>query len=493
MSLQRVALIGKSPSRSFGDVCATVSGMAPANNTIPTIEANNCVELIMRCPYLGTLHAAPLRLRSRIPTNLPEKGLKIIVPAMSAVSLRYAFMVCPVRLRRQSSLPQAGGRTVLAARAQMAVPRPAVVANSRPLTRQERSCGRYGRTAESGPFSDIRRECLTRFAGMRSCSGDWPGAKSLPAIAPRSRTMNASPRWKRRPQGSTWGDFGSDDELGRLNLLTPEKVKQGVAEVREGLSFCLSLPLDYPGGNLLNPRRHPPVLRPTLRSKRPNMNYRLAFDDPNLTDVVSDDVAILHLQYSTQWDSLAHVGSLFDADGDEIPEPVYYNGYRADEHIVGPADVKDAGGIDLVEAKSTSQARALGVENMAQKCVQGRGVMIDLHAHVGRERALIGYDELMRVLDHDKVEVEPGDMVLLIADNYAVEAFPSVPHAGCCAALPLHEHCLFKLGVNLGELWLLSPLARWLREHQRYRFLLTAPPLRLPGAVGSPATPVATV
>src|SRR5438876_4775038 len=232
MSLQRVALIGKSPSRSFGDVCATVSGMAPANNTIPTIEANNCVELIMRCPYLGTLHAAPLRLRSRIPTNLPEKGLKIIVPAMSAVSLRYAFMVCPVRLRRQSSLPQAGGRTVLAARAQMAVPRPAVVANSRPLTRQERSCGRYGRTAESGPFSDIRRECLTRFAGMRSCSGDWPGAKSLPAIAPRSRTMNASPRWKRRPEGSTWGDFGPDDQLGRLNLLTPEKVKQGVAEVR---------------------------------------------------------------------------------------------------------------------------------------------------------------------------------------------------------------------------------------------------------------------
>jgi len=65
--------------------------------------------------------------------------------------------------------------------------------------------------------------------------------------------MNASPRWKQRPEGSTWGDFGPDDQLGRLNLLTPEKVKQGIAEVREGLSFCLSLPLDYPGGNALNP------------------------------------------------------------------------------------------------------------------------------------------------------------------------------------------------------------------------------------------------
>ncbi|HEX9419045.1 MAG TPA: cyclase family protein, partial [Methylomirabilota bacterium] len=33
-------------------------------------------------------------------------------------------------------------------------------------------------------------------------------------------------RWTRRPDGSTWGDFGPDDQIGRLNLITPEKVKQ---------------------------------------------------------------------------------------------------------------------------------------------------------------------------------------------------------------------------------------------------------------------------
>ena len=349
----------------------------------------------------------------------------------------------------------------------------------------------------------------------------------------------AESRWKRRPEGSTWGDFGPDDQLGRLNLLKPEKVKQGVAEVREGLSFCLSLPLDYPGGNVLNPRRYPPVLRPTLRNGRPNMNYRVSQDDPNATDVINDDAAILHLQYSTQWDSLAHVGSMFDADGDGVPEPVYYNGFRGGEHIRGPSEAEDAGAIDTVEARSTCAALALGVENMAVTCVQGRGVMVDLHAHVGRERASIGYDDLMRILEADGVEVETGDMVCLhtgfaqlllemrrnpdpdivhnscavlngrdrrlldwisdsglaalIADNYAVEAHPSPPGAGCCASLPLHEHCLFKLGVNLGEIWHLTPLADWLRAHSRYRFLLTAPPLRLPGAVGSPTTPVATV
>ena len=225
--------------------------------------------------------------------------------------------------------------------------------------------------------------------------------------------MTASPRWKRRPEGSTWGDWGPDDQLGRLNLLTQERVKRAVGEVKEGITFCLSLPLDYPGGNVLNPRRHPPVLRPTVRGDKPNFVYQVRNDNPNATDVINDDVAILHLQYSTQWDSLAHVGQLFDADGDGTPEPVFYNGYRPGVDIIGPKDVADAGGTGTVPAKSTSRADALGIENMAVKCVQGRGVMIDLHAHVGRAHVAIGYDQLMRILEADKVDVETGDMVCL--------------------------------------------------------------------------------
>src|SRR5262252_4928579 len=100
--------------------------------------------------------------------------------------------------------------------------------------------------------------------------------------------MSQNPRWKHRPPGSTWGDFGPDDQLGRLNLLTPKKVLEGVAEVREGRSFCLSLPLDYPGGNKLNPRRHPPKLRPTFRDDIPYVNFPLAKVDPAAVDVLSD-------------------------------------------------------------------------------------------------------------------------------------------------------------------------------------------------------------
>jgi hypothetical protein len=51
--------------------------------------------------------------------------------------------------------------------------------------------------------------------------------------------------------------------------------------------------------------------------------------NPLFMDVASDDRVILTLQYSTQWDTLAHVGGMFDADGDGVPEPLYYNGFKA--------------------------------------------------------------------------------------------------------------------------------------------------------------------
>ena len=125
-------------------------------------------------------------------------------------------------------------------------------------------------------------------------------------------------RWKQRPPGSNWGEFGPDDQRGRMNYVTREKVLQGVAEVTEGISFCLSLPLDYPGGSALNPRRGPPRQFATLRdgkknAGRQNFCFPLAEDNPDLTDVVCDDLVLLTLQYSTQWDSFAHIGSRFDA------------------------------------------------------------------------------------------------------------------------------------------------------------------------------------
>jgi len=316
---------------------------------------------------------------------------------------------------------------------------------------------------------------------------------------------------KRRPPGSNWGDYGPHDRYGRINELTPERVVQAAREIRTGRRFCLSLPLDYPGDHVLHPSRFPPEHRYVefvtggIAHDFPMSNRR-----EGTTGVVNDDIVVLYTQYSTQWDAFSHIGSNFDADGDGSAEVLYYNGTYP-----GP-DVAD----------------------MATACIQGRGVMVDLHRRFARENARVNLATLLDVMREQNVVVEPGDIlalhtgfaevllemrkhpaedvvrstcavldgqdpallewvtargiVAIVADNYAVEGVPSERGSGK-AYWPLHEHCLFKLGIHLGEIWYLTELANWLRENARTRFFLTAPPLRLPGHVGSPANAIATV
>lgn len=331
-------------------------------------------------------------------------------------------------------------------------------------------------------------------------------------------------RWKCRPEGANWGDFGSDDQLGRMNLITPEIRRAAAAEIREGIAFSLSLPLDYPGWPVGAMGREAPRRFATEHEGVPAFNFPFHHMVPGSTDYVCDDAVTLFTQYSTQWDSLAHWGRLFDLDGTGAPVACYYNGYRA--------------GTDLVsgEAGRAPEARRLGIEHLAQHGAQGRGVLVDITG-----RGSVGWKGLRDAMADQSVRLREGDFLLswtgyddallamnkrpdpsrlhavaasldgsdpdllsfiadsgivaICSDHPAVETVPA--GADACADgrtfLPLHELCLFKLGIHLGELWRLGDLARWLRAQRRSACFLTAPPLRLPGAVGSPLTPVATV
>ena len=77
--------------------------------------------------------------------------------------------------------------------------------------------------------------------------------------------------------------------------------------------------------------------------------------------------------------------------------------------------------------------------------------------------------------------ITDSGVAAICADNYAVEAYPARTSGPGHSILPLHHHCLFKLGVPLAELWYLKDLADWLHAQGRNRFLLTAPPLRAAG------------
>ena len=337
-------------------------------------------------------------------------------------------------------------------------------------------------------------------------------------------------RWTQRPAGSNWGEFGADDQRGRMNLLTPQRRREAMKEVITGEIFCLSLPLDRPGGQVLNDHRCAPVFKPVMRGGNQVFNFPHDQVDPRFTDVSSDEAVLIYSQYSTQWDAFAHKGSLFDVDGSGERKRVFYNGWQI-------VDQNQRG------IQGELGARAVSIASMAETGVQGRGVMVDLHRHLGEARTQVKLDMLLKIMEIDRVSVSEGDILCLhtglgqlivdsppqgpdrsirlacavldgadqpllnwisetgiaaiAADNLAVESSSTLgvrknigPQG---AILPLHEHCLFKIGVHLGELWYLTELANWLHANQRNRFLLTAPPLRLPGAVGSPVTPVATV
>ena len=83
----------------------------------------------------------------------------------------------------------------------------------------------------------------------------------------------------------------------------------------------------------------------------------------------------------------------------------------------------------------------------------------------------------------------------LVADNYAVEGLlgkdrdPS-RHSFLPDPPPLPVQARRARWARCGTS---TSWPAWLREHGRSRFLLTAPPLRMPGVVGSPVTPIATV
>lgn len=330
-------------------------------------------------------------------------------------------------------------------------------------------------------------------------------------------------RWLTRPEGSNWGDFGDDDQVGRMNLITPERRRRALAEAREGRAFLLGLPLDHPKGQIF-PGRRAPILEPTEGS-----DGRTMYDWTSASgaiDVVNDDRVMLDLQYSSQWDGLSHYGTCFDADGDGVAEHVFYNGYRSDADFVQPAE-----GV-------APRAIALGIENLSRTCVQGRGVLVDIRNAGRGPHNLVNQAALAGAMEAQGARVEEGDIVCIYtgyadlllrdgaevdraalaacpgldgsdaalldwvdrsglaaicADNPMVEKLEGVERCAGAPMLPLHRQCLVNLGVHLGELWWFAELAAWLASNRRAHFLLTAPPLNLPGAVGSPATPVATV
>ncbi len=294
------------------------------------------------------------------------------------------------------------------------------------------------------------------------------------------------------PAGSSWGVFGDDDEIGTLNFIDADQVREAATLVRDGAVFALNWDLGLPSPAFFERE----TVKHTVFEKYPGF-------------AIDDYIDSFWPQASSQWDGLRHIAD--DENG-------FYNGAKLEE-VVEPGPGR------------------LGMEHWALRGIAARGVLIDVVRWAQEEgetldpfdffpigSALIddiltrrgvtlrqgdilvfrtGWVEAYEQLTQPEreelaAEVRPGSpglygadvppylwdnrVAAVAADNPALEA--GYPAKG--SDLSLHRALIARLGMPLGELWDLRRLAESCEADGRATFFLTSAPLRLSGGVGSP-------
>src|SRR6266511_6221349 len=100
---------------------------------------------------------------------------------------------------------------------------------------------------------------------------------------------------------SNWGRWGDADQRGTLNFITPDAVRRGIAAVRRGVSFSLSIPYDEDGPQT-------GVIPGRINPKRTMIMANAPFTGDPSDFTTSDDVFEVDAQGATHGDAVAHVG-----------------------------------------------------------------------------------------------------------------------------------------------------------------------------------------
>lgn len=299
---------------------------------------------------------------------------------------------------------------------------------------------------------------------------------------------------------SNWGRWGDGDVLGTVNFIDEAKRREGAALVRQGVSFSLAQRFDINGPQKGWRRRTNPVhtmLDTGADAALGGQGFPHGFGG-------ADDVIAMPLQCSTQWDGLGHI---FD-------HARAWNGRPAEKVVTSEGDL------------------VTGIEHLAPH-VAGRGVLLDVGRVLGDGGELpdgfaITEEHLRAAIDAHGVTVGRGDIVCVRTGqlararrdgwgDYAGGPAPGLSfttagwlHRTEIAAIatdtwgfevrpnefddafqPLHQVAIPHIGLLVGEMWDLDGLAAHCVGDGRYDFFLTAAPLPVTGAVGSPVNPVA--
>lgn len=292
---------------------------------------------------------------------------------------------------------------------------------------------------------------------------------------------------------SNWGRWGPDDEIGTINLITPEATRRGAACVRDGRSISLALPLsEFEGiqSGVIPGRVNP--LRAMTQLGVPITG------DPS-GPCTNDDVVTMGLQCATHWDGLGHVSY----------HNTIYNGYPATGVTCFGASRCGISRIRSLVSRGVllDVARTKGVERL-EGAYAITGADLDDAAEMARVSVQAGDVVLVRTghvrLLPDKVAYgipSPGpsirsvswfrdhDVAAVATDNLTFEVWPCLPEG---ALLPVHILHLTYMGMTQGQNFQLEELSEDCADDGVYEFLLEASPQPFSGAVGSPVNPIAT-
>ena len=301
---------------------------------------------------------------------------------------------------------------------------------------------------------------------------------------------------------SNWGKWGANDEVGALNYLDAGQVLRGAAEIRSGKTFTLQVQIGHPHGDPAFPGPRGPATRVNIMDRGNYLSGTGTVFPGGLE--FADDMIVMYLQGSSQYDALGHLWY-----GDQI-----YNGYPA-------------------ESTSGRMAKA-SVLPIAEKGIAGRGILLDMARHRGKEYLGKGetfdHEDLMAAAAAQGCEIRPRDILLirtgwlgyfyatpreefyegfiepgltyspelvewfqkmeipnLVTDTIANEVTTD-PVSG--VTLPLHNALMRNLGVTFAEIIALDALAADCAEDGQYTFLYTAAPLKVVDATGAPVNPL---
>lgn len=296
-------------------------------------------------------------------------------------------------------------------------------------------------------------------------------------------------------QVSNWGRWGSDDERGTLNFITPEVVRRAATLVRTGRVFSLGLTFGADGPQIGQGGRVNPMHLMTAVDQKLPGDYPDGFR-------YADDVLVLPLQCATQWDSLAHVhydGQLYNGH----PAATTSSAGAAKNGIdkIGPGivsrgvllDIARLQGVPRVAPGTAITPADLEAAEHAQGVRVERGdVLLVRTGHLAvfkQDGDRVGYMRMMPGLGVACAAwLHARKVAALATDTNAVEV---IPFEDPKTPLPLHLLCLRDMGLTLGEMFDLDALAEDCAADGVWEFLFTAPPLRISGGIGSPLNPLA--